>query len=75
VKIWTPEVAEDNAMQEAAKQVRSAARVKLSRCACGCGKAARWPSTTDAVFHTRLCGYLMALKIMREKAAAAVPTR
>ncbi len=42
-------------------------RKKHPRCRCGCGKAARWPQDGSPVFHTRLCGYLMALKMFRKK--------
>src|SRR5262249_54893454 len=46
-------------------------RKKHPRCACGCGKAARWPQGDDPIFHNRLCGYEMALEIVRGKRAAA----
>lgn len=42
-------------------------RSKYPRCVCGCGRRAIWPQGDKSpVFHTRLCGYLMALKIVRE---------
>lgn len=44
-------------------------RIKHSRCKCGCGKAAYWPRSGKPVFHTRLCGYMMALKMLRRKRA------
>jgi hypothetical protein len=38
-----------------------------SRCRCGCGRIARWPlESNEPVFYTRLCGYKMALKIVRD---------
>lgn len=37
------------------------------KCRCGCGKAAHWPQDANPVFHSRLCGYLMALKMIRRK--------
>jgi len=37
------------------------------RCRCGCGKAAYWPKSGVAYFHSRLCGYLAAVKIEQEK--------
>ena len=43
-------------------------RQKHQRCRCGCGRAAYWPQDGKPVFHTRLCGYLMALKMFRRKA-------
>lgn len=45
-------------------------RKKHPRCVCGCGKAAFWPHDGSPVFHTRLCGYQMALAMFsdREKA-------
>ena len=42
---------------------------KKPRCRCGCGRAAEWPQDDpDPVFYSRLCGYLMALKMFRRKA-------
>lgn len=46
-------------------------RGKRPRCQCGCGKAAFWPRDGEPVFHTRLCGYLMALKMVRKRAKGA----
>jgi hypothetical protein len=45
------------------------ARKKHSRCRCGCGKAAYWPRDGRPVFHTRLCGYLMAVRMFRQRKA------
>lgn len=42
-------------------------RAKLPRCHCGCGKAAVWPYGREPVFHTRLCGYLYALKLVQSE--------
>jgi hypothetical protein len=67
MKLWTAEEFERK------REVRSAARrgPKLPKCACGCGKGARWPQgSKEPVFYTRLCGYLMALKMVRRKAKA-----
>lgn len=36
------------------------------KCLCGCGRAARWPYLKgEALFHTRLCGYLLAVVMAR----------
>lgn len=40
---------------------------QVIRCRCGCGKPARWPKDGRPVFYTRLCGYLLALKMFRRK--------
>jgi hypothetical protein len=42
-------------------------RKDIPRCRCGCGRIARWPlESNEPVFYTRLCGYKMALKIVRD---------
>lgn len=46
-------------------------RKSHSRCRCGCGKAAYWPHGSP-LFHTRLCGYQMAVGIVRELEAASI---
>lgn len=40
---------------------------EIPRCRCGCGKEAFWPRDAP-LFYTRLCGYLMAVKMFRRKA-------
>lgn len=45
----------------------SPTKKKRPRCMCGCGKAAYWPREGKPVFHTRLCGYLLALKMVKRK--------
>src|SRR6266849_7414076 len=61
VKLFKP----DTEPEPAAPPKIPIVRERHPRCACGCGKAAYWPQGRgQAVFHTRLCGYLMALKIV-----------
>lgn len=62
MKLWTPEECE-----RPKPQAKRRPRVKIPRCGCGCGKAAYWPQSGEPVFHTRLCGYLMALKMVRKR--------
>lgn len=40
---------------------------QIPRCRCGCGKEALWPRDGKPLFHTRLCGYLLAVKMFRRK--------
>lgn len=35
------------------------------RCRCGCGKRAKWSDKGPPLFHTRLCGYLFACRLIR----------
>lgn len=44
---------------------RNRKRKNLPRCHCGCGRAAVWPRDGQPIFYTRLCGYTMAVKIIR----------
>jgi hypothetical protein len=38
------------------------------KCACGCGRGARWPLYDPSpVFYARLCGYQMALEMIRKR--------
>ncbi len=69
IKLFVPD--REPLVVEAERQHAEAkpTRKKHPRCACGCGKAAFWPHDGKPVFHTRLCGYLMALKMVRQKKA------
>ncbi len=40
---------------------------KRPRCACGCNRAANWPLSGEPIFHTRLCGYRMAVGIILKR--------
>ena len=63
-KLYVPPEDEPEAIAARLKPVRK----KHPRCRCGCGKAAFWPQDGSPVFHTRLCGYLMALEMFRKEA-------
>lgn len=44
--------------------VQRPSRATKTKCFCGCGRRAEWPREGKPYFHTRLCGYLMALKMV-----------
>lgn len=55
--------------REARRKARAELRAKFPRCKCGCGKRALWPlHYNNPIFHTRLCGYIHALKSFDERA-------
>jgi hypothetical protein len=75
LKIWTPDPdeADERPPQPEPPATQKSplgyVRKKHPRCRCGCGRAAYWPQDGKPVFHTRLCGYLMAVKIVRRRKA------
>ena len=66
MKIFVPSDLDEPA--EPAESVK-APRKRHPRCVCGCGRAAHWPQDGQPLFHTRLCGYLMAVQAQRQKQA------
>ena len=46
------------------KRIRKPYGGPKERCRCGCGRVAFWPRGDKPVFHSRKCGYEMALKML-----------
>lgn len=70
LKVHTPDPEEEReALMSRVRKPTAPRRLKTSeRCRCGCGKRAKWSDKGPPLFHTRLCGYLFACKIIRGKA-------
>jgi len=62
LRLFDPDV--DGETADGVATARRPSRSTKPRCFCGCGRRAEWPREGKPYFHTRLCGYLMALKMV-----------
>lgn len=65
MKLFDPsEDVPEKTIHEAAP-AKPSIRKRKPKCYCGCGKPAIWPRDSSPIFNTRLCGYLLAVKMAR----------
>jgi hypothetical protein len=48
-------------------RARKAAAPRADRCMGGCGKKRLWPKDGSPLFCSRLCGYLFAVRLLRQR--------